>query len=511
MQVVPLQQEIQAEEHYTNARQAFERNDWATAEQLCATALAIFPTHTASLELQGNARNAGAADRAIQSGRGLMGSRQFVEAGQALAEAARLLEPIRAKQHMLADCYFDMGVCDVLGPVAPAPNAEALYSKAIEKEGKREIYYRARAWARMCSGNLGAAEADLKAAAKIGQPRAKGDASDSVCLASIDTTVRDENLLRQMAGAQQQQVVTVTVFLNERWIPLRGWSSGHLLPTDRDMFSLDNGDGNFAGERHGTPSEAAIVLPTGWQWAGPWGSSVGDPAFDKEGFQYAFNWTSSTYGAKNNTTDCVRRRRLMRAAQKVLPAPGAAPQAGGPLGQTPTIPSKLPTTSSSGDVLDFSRAHPTLRYSGGVLSKVDPPGTEKSWVTAISGAVMTAASGTQFIEVKIEGNNEMMLGVCQTHFDPVQGFPVDPSARGASLGAAYSRLGWGWYPVNGATCESTAAGTSSAAQLSLTRLIAAEQTTTSRGARRDLMATRRSAALLPAPCCASSSTARRGP
>ena len=123
----------------------------------------------------------------------------------------------------------------MLGPVAPAPNAEALYSKAIEKEGKREVYYRARAWARMCSGNLGAAEADLKAAAKIGQPRAKGDASDSVCLASIDTTVRDENLLRQMAGAQQQQVVSVTVFLNERWIPLRGWSSGHLLPTDRDV------------------------------------------------------------------------------------------------------------------------------------------------------------------------------------------------------------------------------------------------------------------------------------
>ena len=43
-QVVPLQQEIQAEEHYANARQAFERNDWATAEQLCATALAIFPS-----------------------------------------------------------------------------------------------------------------------------------------------------------------------------------------------------------------------------------------------------------------------------------------------------------------------------------------------------------------------------------------------------------------------------------------------------------------------------------
>ena len=72
-------------------------------------------------------------------------------------------------------------------------------------------------------------------------------------------------------------------------------------------------------------------------------------------------------------------------------------------------------------------------------------------MTAISGAVMTAASGTQFIEVKIEGNNEMMLGVCQTHFDPVQGFPVDLPVRGASLGAAYSRLGWGWYPVNGAT------------------------------------------------------------
>lgn len=99
-----------------------------------------------------------------------------------------------------------------------------------------------------------------------------------------------------MAKAPQGTQVPVEVFLNERYIPLRGWSSGHLLPTDREMFSHGDGSPNsgYAGERHGTPSEAGLQLPMGWQWTGDWTNSIGNPNFDKEGFQYAFNWTSSS-------------------------------------------------------------------------------------------------------------------------------------------------------------------------------------------------------------------------
>eukprot|EP01043_Picozoa_sp_COSAG02_P046576 COSAG02_NODE_4371_length_5442_cov_3.279057_3_plen_109_part_00 len=99
-----------------------------------------------------------------------------------------------------------------------------------------------------------------------------------------------------MAKAPQGAKMPIEVYLNERYIPLRGWSSGHLLPTDRCMFSHADGgpSSGYEGERHGTPSEKGLQIPIGWQWAGDWTNSIGDPAFDKEGYQYAFNWTSST-------------------------------------------------------------------------------------------------------------------------------------------------------------------------------------------------------------------------
>jgi len=44
---------------------------------------------------------------------------------------------------------------------------------------------------------------------------------------------RDPTTIATMAKAPQGTTVPIEVYLNERYIPIRGWSSGHLLPTDR--------------------------------------------------------------------------------------------------------------------------------------------------------------------------------------------------------------------------------------------------------------------------------------
>ena len=124
---------------------------------------------------------------------------------------------------------------------------------------------------------------------------------------------RDAPTINTMAKAPQGTTVPVEVFLNERYIPIRGWSSGHLLPTERHMFSHGDGtpDPGYEGQRHGTPNQEGLRLPLGWEWAGDWKSSIGDPSFDGEGMQYAFNWTSSSceyllyYGLRSVLAQCL--------------------------------------------------------------------------------------------------------------------------------------------------------------------------------------------------------------
>lgn len=64
-QVVPLQQEIQAEQHYQQAQAMFQKQDFPATDQMCAQALAVFPAHAAAIVLQKEARDAMAADMAI--------------------------------------------------------------------------------------------------------------------------------------------------------------------------------------------------------------------------------------------------------------------------------------------------------------------------------------------------------------------------------------------------------------------------------------------------------------
>ncbi len=55
------------------------------------------------------------------------------------------------------------------------------------------------------------------------------------------------------------------------------------------MFSHADGSPEKGYSAHagppGMPSERGLMLPLGWQWTGPW-------EFDKDGIQYAFNWSN---------------------------------------------------------------------------------------------------------------------------------------------------------------------------------------------------------------------------
>ena len=96
----------------------------------------------------------------------------------------------------------------------------------------------------------------------------------------------DWTLLIKMAQSEMGSIVIVTVNLNERWVPTRGWSSGHLLSAERAMFTHAWGNpcAGYRGERHGTPAGDAVVLPHGWEWSSEWVTSMGDPGFDESGF-----------------------------------------------------------------------------------------------------------------------------------------------------------------------------------------------------------------------------------
>lgn len=58
-------------------------------------------------------------------------------------------------------------------------------------------------------------------------------------------------------------MVEEEVFENERYVPLLGWSSHNLLPTERKRFSKRSG----GSSSHEFPT---IVLPPDWEWAGAW-------------------------------------------------------------------------------------------------------------------------------------------------------------------------------------------------------------------------------------------------
>ena len=112
-------------------------------------------------------------------------------------------------------------------------------------------------------------------------------------------------------------VKVVEVYENQRYYPLRGWSTS-LLPTDRSMWSTKD------GYRVTPPAETP--LPSGWRWTSEWcivedhgGPHIvtGHRGGEAEaGWEYALDFYRK-YSSHHDTSDCVRRRCWRRIMKKV--------------------------------------------------------------------------------------------------------------------------------------------------------------------------------------------------
>lgn len=125
-------------------------------------------------------------------------------------------------------------------------------------------------------------------------------------------------LLRSTTHEQSPQrvssatTVTEEVFENQRYLPLRLWSSQHLLPAatgERAAFSTRDGNG-------GGSSLPAVPLPKGWRWEHDWKVELGAYR-DPDGWSYAADFSRITFpfspAAKEpSLTDFVRSRRWVR-------------------------------------------------------------------------------------------------------------------------------------------------------------------------------------------------------
>lgn len=95
----------------------------------------------------------------------------------------------------------------------------------------------------------------------------------------------------------------------------RNWSSepGHLLPSDRNMYSNRRGDKSSSNWQE--VDEA--VLPENYHWEDEWMVDVTRPGVDKHGWSYATDFSNLTWPPQPNAdrpgpVDYVRRRRWRR-------------------------------------------------------------------------------------------------------------------------------------------------------------------------------------------------------
>lgn len=146
------------------------------------------------------------------------------------------------------------------------------------------------------------------------------------------------------ACSAQSPPVEEEVFENERFLPLRGWSSRNLLPTDRHRFS--GGRNQPAAES--TTGFPKIHLPdggleltllcrafcastqgakraehsaVGWEWEGPWELET-KGYVDKEGWTYGVDFSTIKYppppgNQRKALQHFVRRRRYFRTRREV--------------------------------------------------------------------------------------------------------------------------------------------------------------------------------------------------
>jgi hypothetical protein len=96
---------------------------------------------------------------------------------------------------------------------------------------------------------------------------------------------------------------------NQRYMPLKGWNAPY-LPTDRHAFSNQKG----TEER----TKAMVQLPANWKWVAEWSVDTTRVGVDKEGWEYAKDF-SLEWHSTNTKLDSVRRRRHHRKREFVVP------------------------------------------------------------------------------------------------------------------------------------------------------------------------------------------------
>lgn len=110
------------------------------------------------------------------------------------------------------------------------------------------------------------------------------------------------------------------IFENERFMPFAGWSSKHLMPTERKTWSSRNGSGSVAS----ISDVERDLLPPNYSWQGAWEVNVLNET-DKEGWAYATSFPDLKFpfhsGHGPGPMSFVRMRRWIRTrALTVQPA-----------------------------------------------------------------------------------------------------------------------------------------------------------------------------------------------
>ncbi|XP_062386930.1 tectonin beta-propeller repeat-containing protein 1 [Sardina pilchardus] len=111
----------------------------------------------------------------------------------------------------------------------------------------------------------------------------------------------------------QADVRSIYIYENQRWIPLTGYTDKG-LPMDRHMWSDASGlkECTKAGTKPPSPQ---------WTWVTDWAIDYSTPeGTDKEGWQYAADFTSAYTGNKT-LKDFVRRKRWVRKCRLQLTGP----------------------------------------------------------------------------------------------------------------------------------------------------------------------------------------------
>ena len=112
-------------------------------------------------------------------------------------------------------------------------------------------------------------------------------------------------------AAIQQGPVTEECFENQRYVMIKGWKGGNLLPTDPPKWSTAD------GRRRASPESIDPQLPEGWKWTDEW--KLDTSGVKDDGWEYAMDFwkfnESRSRKPKAGMFDHARRRRWIRTRE----------------------------------------------------------------------------------------------------------------------------------------------------------------------------------------------------